>query len=412
MNLPVAAGVAAAGAFVAVPALYLDVLAMAALRYRPPGSDAEGGPRLAVVVPAHDEAQLIGACVRSLLDQSYDARRYEVVVVADNCSDATARVAAEAGARVLVRDEPAVRGKGAALRFAFDRLLTEPDPPDAVVVVDADSVADRRFLATLAGRAANGASVAQGESLLVDDGSPRSALRAAAFLLVNRVRPAGRAVLGLPCHLAGNGMLFRREVLAAHPWEAFTSAEDLEYYLLLRRAGIHVAFAGGAVLYSPGPPSAAAAERQRLRWEGGKLHLARRRLPGLLAAGLRERRPLLLDAALDLAVPPLALLAAAAGAGLAVALVLEAAAIVPAWSLATWAAAAGAIPVFVLVGLRAADAPPSAYRALRHAPGFVVRKVSRSGALLRFRADTWVRTERAHEQGGLPDNPSHPSALP
>jgi hypothetical protein len=402
VNLPVAAGVAAAGALVAVPALYLDVLAMAALRYRPAQPDAESGPRLAVIVPAHDEEELVGQCVRSLLDQTYDPRRYEVVVVADNCSDSTARAAAEAGARVLVRDEPAVRGKGAALRFAFDRIFAEPDPPEAVVVVDADSLADRRFLATLAARAAAGAAVAQGESLLVDDGSPRSALRAAAFLLVNRARPAGRAVLGLPCHLAGNGMLLRREVLAAHPWAAFTSAEDLEYYLVLRRAGIHVAYAGGAILHSPGPPNAAAAERQRLRWEGGKLHLARRRLPGLIAAGVRERRPMLLDAALDLAVPPLALLTAAAGAGLAVAVVLEAASVVPAWSLVTWGAAAAAIPVFVLVGLRAADAPPSAYRALRHAPGFVVRKVSRSRGLLRFRAETWVRTERAHEQGRNP----------
>jgi cellulose synthase/poly-beta-1,6-N-acetylglucosamine synthase-like glycosyltransferase len=402
----VAAGgiAAAAGVMVAAPCLYLDVLALAALRYRPltpaPDEETAAAPRLVVLIPAHDEEALVPACVRSLLDQTYRRDRYEVVVVADNCSDRTAEVAALAGARVLLRIDTERRGKGAALRWAIDRLLGEPRPPDAIVVVDADSTADRGFLAALARPFRHGARVVQGESLLDDDGSPRSALRAAAFLLVNRARPAGRSVLGLPCHLAGNGMLLARDVLSAQPWSAYTSAEDLEYALDLRRAGITVAYAGGAILRSPGPPNAEAAERQRLRWEGGKLHLARTRLPALLAGAVRERRPLLLDAAMDLAVPPLALLASATAGGLVVVGLLVATTAVPSWSLAPWIVAATAVPAFVLVGLRAADAPPSAYLALAHAPGFVAGKVRRTRSLLRFRAETWVRTQRAHEQDG------------
>ena len=185
--------------------------------------------RIAVLVPAHDEAALIARCVQSLQAQTYPSRLYDVIVVADNCSDATASIARSAGADVLVRDEPDARGKGRALRWAFDRVLRRPIPPDAVVVVDADSVADPCFLSALVRPFESGASAVQGESLLAEDGSRAASLRAAAFLLVNRVRPAGRSALGLPCDLTGNGMLLSSELLRAYPWDAFTSAEDLEY---------------------------------------------------------------------------------------------------------------------------------------------------------------------------------------
>src|SRR5262245_54143654 len=79
---------------VAAVALYQVVLALAAFFYRGfEAGDADRKPpetRVAVLVPAHDEAELIARCVRSLLDQTYPSDRYEVVVIADNCSDDTA----------------------------------------------------------------------------------------------------------------------------------------------------------------------------------------------------------------------------------------------------------------------------------------------------------------------------------
>jgi hypothetical protein len=393
-------GLGAAGAAAAACSLYLAGLAGAALARRRPAQHAAVRPapgRLAVVVPAHDEAGQIAGCVASLRRDAYPDGCVEVVVVADNCSDDTAAVAEAAGARVLVRDDPDVRGKGHALRFAFDRLLAEQPPPDAVAVVDADAEADAGFLAALTAPYRRGADVVQGESLLRGDGSPATELRAAAFLLVNRTKPAGRAALGLPCDLTGTGMLFAREVLAENPWDAYTSAEDLEYSIRLRLAGIETAYARDAVVRSPAAPNARAAEQQRLRWEGGKLHVARARIPELVARGLAERRTSLLEAALGLAVPPLGLLAGAAAIGCAAAAGLVATGLADTWVLVVWATALGAIPVFVLVGLHAADAPASAYRALAAAPVFVARKLQRLPRLLAFSADTWVRTERAGE---------------
>jgi hypothetical protein len=68
--------------------------------------------------------------------------------------------------------------------------------------------------------------------------------------------------------------------------------------------------------------------------------------------------------------------------------------LLPAWSVVPWAVALVAIPVYVLVGFRAAHAPASAYRSLLQTPLFVLRKLGGLPRLLRFRPDSWVRTER------------------
>jgi 1,2-diacylglycerol 3-beta-glucosyltransferase len=377
--------------------VYLLVLSVAALFYRPaPGPGGEPANRLLVLIPAHNESALVARCVRSLLRQTYPQDLYEVMVIADNCTDDTAAIAARAGAKVLRRTEPDARGKGQALRWAMDRVLDTEPVADAVVVVDADSVADRDFLTILARPLTAGALAVQGEHLLEDVDAPGTALRVAAVLLVNRVRPAGRAALGLPvAGLAGNGMLLTRGLLLARPWNAFTSAEDLEYSIDLHKAGVNVTFARGAVLHSPPAANAHAAAQQQLRWEGGKAYLARTQLPSLVGAAIRQRRPMLLNFAFELAMPPLGFLTAAilGGGTIGVGLVLLAQ--LPAWVLLPWALALLLIVSSVLIGLKAGQAPRSNYLALTRAPLFVVTKPLRARQVLSFRGDTWIRTERA-----------------
>ncbi len=395
-----------AGAVVAAFAVYQLTLAVAALFYRWPRRDPEAAAaaraRLVVVVPAHDEAALVGRCVRSLRTQTYPDDLYDVVVIADNCSDETAAGARAAGAEVVVRDVPDARGKGHALRWGIDRVLGRAPAPDAVVVVDADSEADPDFLELLVRPFERGAQAVQGESLLSPEGSRQAGFRATAFLLVNRVRPAGRAVLGGACNLAGNGMLFSRGLLLAHPWSAFTSAEDLEYSIHLQANGIRPAFAAGAILRSPAAPNSHAAAEQQLRWEGGKLHVAREQIPRLLSLAVRERRPSLLGTAFELAVPPLGFLAAAAIIGTIFAAVAVAAGAASVWLLALWLLALLSIPMYVLVGLVAAHAPASAYRSLALAPVFVLTKLSHIRRVYGFSAGSWVRTERAPQEASPP----------
>ncbi len=381
--------------------LYLLTLALASAFPRRPttGEPTEPSSHLVVLVPAHDEEHLIGRCVQSLLAQSYPRALYQVIVIADNCSDRTAFNAAAAGAEVIVRERPDARGKGQALRWAMDLLLAVPNPPDAVVVVDADSIADHNLLAALEQELAAGNAVVQGDyTVIIEPASPRSAMIAAGFLLFHRVRFSGRARLGMAANLVGNGMLFGRSVLEAHPWDAFTGVEDLEYSMRLRLAGIRPRFAPTAMVSGPGPATRAGVDRQRLRWEGGRFNVVRTWLWRLVAAAIIRRDPRLLDAALDLATPPLGLLCmATAGAAL-----LAAAAVLthlaPAWALAPWALAMLAIPAYVVIGLRAAGAPAAVWRVVLGAPLFLAWKLLTYVRLLRgFDSARWDRSDR---QGG------------
>jgi hypothetical protein len=122
----------------------------------------------------------------------------------------------------------------------------------------------------------------------------------------------------------------------------------------------------------------------------------RTRAPQLVRIALRRRSPSLLGTAVELVTPPLGLLAGAVliGTGIATAEALvtrERRAVRP------WSLAAAALPAYVLTGFVAGRAPRSAWRALAEAPAFVLRKPRGLSATLRFRADSWDRTQRADE---------------
>jgi exopolysaccharide biosynthesis WecB/TagA/CpsF family protein len=404
------AGVAAAAA-----AAYLAVLAVACRFHHPSSCEpSDADLRVVVLVPAHDEADYIERCLGTLRDQDYPSRLYEVVVIADNCADETAAIARSGGVSVLEREEPDAPGKGRALRWAIDLLFTERADIDVVVVVDADSVTDRHLISGLVSRLASGADAVQGEYLaLADGGSARSELRSASMLLFHRVRFGGRAALGLPCHLVGNAMAFSRRLLEEHPWDAFTSAEDLEWSADLRLAGIRPQYAADARLQAPIAKGGAAARTQRIRWEGGRLHVIRTRVPRLLRA-MWHGQLSLADAVVELLVPPLGVLAVASVAGTAVASALLFIGATPGWTLVPWLAACGGVGLFVVGGLWAGRAPSSTYRALAAAPLLVLSDTLNRLRLLRgTRAGEWHRTERPGDRqtpdrsfiGGVPVDP-------
>jgi 1,2-diacylglycerol 3-beta-glucosyltransferase len=387
-----------AGIPFAAIALYLLFLSIAALFYSEPAGSRAPTTRLVVLVPAHDESAVISRCVRSLRQQSYPQDLYEIVVIADNCTDDTKGIAAAAGANcIMTRNAPDARGKGQALRWAMDQILTWQPVVRAVVVVDADSLAERDFIESLVRKFEAGADVVQGRYLLSSDDGDGETLGLLAFRLVNLVRQAGRAVLGLPVNLVGNGMLFDRRTLLETPWTAFTSTEDLEYGLMLHMTGARVRFAGDAAISAPPAPNARAAAKQKLRWQGGRAHLVRRWVPRLVMAALRARRPALAVCAFDLAVPPLAHLIAGIVAGTAITLALMLLGSASAWTLAPWLVALVSVVGAVVVGFRAAKAPMGSYRALLRAPLYVFRSLLRLPQVVTFRGDTWVRTERKAE---------------
>jgi 1,2-diacylglycerol 3-beta-glucosyltransferase len=349
------------------------------------------------LIPAHNEELLVGRCVRSLLAQRYPQHLVRVVVVADNCTDATADVAVAAGAAVMVRDEPGARGKGHALRWAMDRMLAESTALDGIVVIDADSIAEPGLLAALAAELEGGHDVVQADYRLLDEPGPgHSEMVEVGFILFHRVRFTGRARLGMAANLVGNGMLFSRRALELAPWSAFTGAEDLEQSVQLRLAGFRPRFAPDALVAGPGPVSGSGAVRQRLRWEGGRFHVLRGQLIRLLRAVATRRDLHLLDAAIDLATPPLALVSLTSVTGAIVTTALALAGLVSWWAVTPWAIAVLAIPTFVCLGLWSAGASDRLWLVVLGAPRFISWKLVTYLRLLHGHdVNRWDRTDRA-----------------
>jgi len=280
--------------------------------------------RFDVIVPAHNEAAMIGRSLASLRRLDWPADRFRLVVVADNCTDTTAVLARGAGARVLERNDATLRGKGYALRFAFDDSR-DRRWADAVVVVDADAEVSPNLIEAFAARIERGADAVQAHyGVLNPAESWRTRLIAIAHGTFHTVRSRARERLRLSCGLRGNGWCVTHRVLARAPYRAFSLTEDLEYGIALGLAGHRVEYAGEAHADAEMASGEMIAQRQRQRWEYGRFDLVRAQTWPLLRAALRQRSPVCLDLALDLLVLPLsyvalnvaALLALAALAGL------------------------------------------------------------------------------------------------
>lgn len=391
---------AACRGVLAVPIGYLTLLTASAwvetIRRRPPAPSTPS--RFAILVPAHDEEAVIADTLASLARLDYPSDRFAVHVVADHCTDATVEIAADAGVDVR-ENRSGQRGKGPALQWLLGQVLAEGDvhrrPVDAVVIVDADTLVDPAFLAAVSGRLAGGDKVVQGQYLVRDPAtSTATALRSAALALRHHLRPLGRTAIGGSCGLFGNGMVFAADVLRHRTWSDHLT-EDIELQNELLLDGVLVAYEPTAVVRAAMPTSLEAARTQNERWERGRIELARRYVPRLiaLARGDRNLRVAAVDGALDHAVPPLSVLAAATG-GVAAAGTVVAAARGRGRPGRGWGLVV-LLAVHVVSGLVLSRAPVAVYRSLLHAPALVVWKVRLWGRMLvRPGSEGWARTAR------------------
>ena len=258
-----------------------------------------------VIVPAHDEAAGIGKTISSLKRLSWPSARYRIVVVADNCTDATASISREAGATVLERQDLTRRGKGYALAHAFT-WSRSAGIADAVAVVDADSVVSANLLESFATRIEAGACALQAHyGVLNATDSWRTRLMAIALGSYHKLRSRARERLGLSCGIRGNGRCVTHALLDKIPYRSFSLTEDVEFGVDLGLAGYRVAYCDESHVDGEMVTSEHAARSQRQRWEGGRIRLIREKVPALLRAAVARRSLVCLDLALDLLVLPL-----------------------------------------------------------------------------------------------------------
>lgn len=272
-------------------------------RRRPP-VDNNHLRRYALVIAAHNEEVVIENLVDSLKRLDYPDDRYEIFVIADNCTDKTADLARQAGATVFERFDDTARGKGHALEWMFEKIYKMDKKFDSIVVFDADNVVDKDFLKNINRQHLRGSKVVQG---YIDSKNPEdswiSYSYSIAFWCINRLFQQSRSNLNLGCQLCGTGFSVDVDILKEIGWGATCLTEDMEFTMKLALHDIKVGWAADAVVYDEKPTNLSQSWKQRIRWMQGHADVACRFVKKLVKRGIAEKRLFYIDCALYLLQP-------------------------------------------------------------------------------------------------------------
>lgn len=381
----------------------LFVLTLAScLPPRDVGSKSEGHRlRLTCIIPAHNEEALIARCVHSLTQAKPES--CDVLVIAHRCTDRTVARAREAGAQVSTLEGVAGQGKGDALQFGFREALARG--AEAVVVVDADSVASPGFLDVMQSALSNGTDAVQCRYTMHTNCNVASRTRLAAlgFQAFNVVRPRGRERLGLSSGIFGNGFGITASLLRRVPYQAMSLVEDLEYHLALISAGVRVRFLDSTSVWSELPTNGPGSKSQRVRWEGGRVRMMRSHAPKLSGGVLRGKVELL-EPLLDLLSLPLANAAA----------ILALLFCFPGSCFKSYALCACAVlAVHLVISAREGDGVLAVLSALHAVPRYILWKIWLLPQTYRSSkaSAAWVRTSRT-DALSVPQTPENSSNQP
>lgn len=383
-------------ALLALPALVVlaEVLAARAAP-TPVAVSAPRQARVAVLIPAHNESGGIVATLQSIAAQLGANDR--MVVVADNCSDDTAAIARQAGAQVIERSDPVNRGKGYALDFGVRHL--EADPPQVVIIVDADCTLGASCLTLLSNQCLSMQRPIQARYLMrfaQGAGGVGARVTELAFLVKNWVRPLGLARLGLPCPLLGAGMAFPWALIRQLPLASGNIVEDMRLGSDLVAAGNGPRYLVQATVDSHFPTAIEGQQSQRKRWEHGHLQTLFTQVPALARRSLERRDPAILAYALDLAVPPLALLVML----VTLTLLLSGSLWLAGFSIVPMLIALAALLALLAAVLLAWDRFARDLLSLSElaaVPGYALRKIPVYVKFVLARQTAWVRSKRDHE---------------
>lgn len=228
--------------------------------------------RFMAIIPAHNEEFVVGNLVESLKNQTYNKELYDIYVIADNCTDNTAKVAKEAGAIVYERFDATKKTKGYALNWFLQQKIKEDAPYDAFFIFDADNIVDKDFIKNMNKKLCQGEDVVQGYR---DIKNPSDNWITSGYALfywtMHRFYHLARYNLGLSPLLNGTGFMVKFDVIKPQGWDTVTLTEDIEFSLKRIIAGKKLGWATDAIVYDEQPTGFKQSWSQRSRWTVGHM---------------------------------------------------------------------------------------------------------------------------------------------
>lgn len=246
----------------------------------------------AVLISARNEELVIGNLLDSISAQDYPSRLVRVFVIADNCTDKTAKVARAHGAIVYERFNDKLVGKGYALEYLLDRIGEEyGDVFDAYMVFDADNLLSEDYISRMNETFSDGYRIITSYRNSKNYGDNWiSAGYALWFLREAKYLNNARYLLGTSCAVSGTGFMFSREILkSCGGWPFHLLVEDIEFTIHNIVSGEKVGYCPRAVLYDEQPTKFSQSWKQRMRWARGYIQILRK-YGGRLLHGIFAKR--------------------------------------------------------------------------------------------------------------------------
>lgn len=241
--------------------------------------------RFAFLICARNEETVIGDLIDSIHAQTYPQDRMTIFVMADNCTDSTADIAAQKGAVVYRRFDSYQIGKGYALEALRGHIREDfPQGFDGYFVFDADNILMPDFVEQMNKTFSAGHHVVTGYRNSKNYGDNWiSAGYGLWFLRESRYLHQARTLLRTSCNVSGTGFLFSRAVSERiGDWPYHLLTEDIEFSVHQILQGERIVFCPDAMFFDEQPTSFSQSWHQRLRWTKGYLQVFRRYGTGLL----------------------------------------------------------------------------------------------------------------------------------
>lgn len=251
-----------------------------------PKSDKKG--RIAYLIPAYNEADVIYDTVKNVLEgQDYPKDKFDVFVVADNCTDDTAELARKAGAIVLIHNDPDPAHHMALypLKYGIDHIINiEDNPYDLVVHLDADNHINPEFSSLMNDAYQSGVDFARPYEGAIN-ATQNFFTKACTMFYVFESRYGSRVRerLGLGAHVNGSGATMSVRMLkATGGYDCETISDDAEYYFNRLLDGYKGHFVEDAVVSEDMPSSLSDTYKRNKRIGSGSVALLKPKLSKLM----------------------------------------------------------------------------------------------------------------------------------
>jgi len=249
--------------------LYIIIGLLFTRKFKP----AKKKHKYAILIAARNEEKVIGNLLDSINKQDYDMKKVTTFVVADNCTDNTAKVAKKHGAVVYERHDTERRTKGFALQYLCEMIEKDYGRMsfEGYFIFDADNLLNKDFISKMNDSFDAGCKIiCSYRNTKNFDENWISSTYALHWLRSVRINHRPRSFLRLATNIQGTGFLFSNEIIK-DGWKYTSLTEDRALTADAVAQGYQISYNNDAIFYDEQPTSLKIALRQRLRWSRGHL---------------------------------------------------------------------------------------------------------------------------------------------